>query len=169
MRFRGTFFCYNIAISIDPNYVGAIENRSNALGRQGKFEESIKSFDTMSIESPLAFISFLQKGRTFQENHRLAEAIGCFEKCMSIESNSSKFMDIFINALEGKYQCLMQMSLIEEALVAIDKLIILEENLDKSIETRESQLADSYLKKVDIYVLLNKPYEQAIELFNKAI
>ena len=53
-------------------------------------------------------------------------------------------MDIFINALEGKYQCLMQMSRIEEFLFVIDKLINLEENLDESIETSESQLADSY-------------------------
>ena len=164
--FRRAVICYNIALSIDPKYESAISLRSSALRRLGNFEECIKSFNQLSLDSPLAYFNLLDKGHVYRENKHFVEAIECFDLCMSLNTRYScyKTVDVIKRALEGKFVCLIDLCRNEDAIVVVDKLIDLHE---KHAEY-ESELCDNYYNKGSLFSAL-KSYDQTIYWFNKAM
>lgn len=155
---KRALICFNIAISIDPKCQEAIHNRAKVLIEQGKFDESIESFNKLSLDHESAELFLVNKGRTYDENNRLAEALECNEKCISIGKIDS---DCFRDALLSKATILTKFKRHTEAINTYDKLISMK-------RCNEAQLVNAhYLKGKNYYFL--KKYDLAVDSYKKAM
>ena len=78
--FKRSIICFNLALSIDPNFADAINNRSAAQNKLGMLEESVNGFNrivsnqSQSINQTYHYFVY-NKARTLFKNKRFNEAI----------------------------------------------------------------------------------------------
>jgi len=154
---KRAIICFNIAISIDPANIRAINNRSSAQNELGMFDESAKGFNQIeSLKNNHKEIyqkSLNIQGSTLGSLKRYDEAIDCFNKSIAFKQNTVDN----INALTLKADTLFKIEKYDEALLIFNELNEKDQN-NKSL----------YHRRGFIY-LLKKEFELALKLYRKSI
>lgn len=161
---KRAIICYDVALSIDPNCQRTILNRedalfnhANALELHGNLEESVECFEKLLLKYGSAQKFYINKAETFKQTERFADAIACYDKCISFGKNTAEY----IKAHLEKVSILIEFKRYREAITTCDKLINL-----KNISKKE--LMNAHEEKGNSYFLLKK-YAQAAESFKKEI
>lgn len=151
--FKKAIQSFNRAIEINPNCLGAINDRAAALFRLGKFDESIKSLGKLSMEHESSQILLNNKALTFLEHQRFKEAMDCFDKCIAIKKGTKEY----VQALAGKANTFFMTKRYKEALPLYEKVLAIDPKNKESLSQKGNTLLA--LEKV----------EQALEIFKKAM
>jgi len=148
---------FNLALSIDSENLGAINNRSVAQHELGMFDESFKGYNQIASNKNHeneAYQYFLnEKGSHLLKNNRFSEAIDEFNKAIAFKKDTADY----IKALDGKAEALFKTEKYDEALIIYDQLIKKDQNNKRF-----------YHSKGNIYVL-KRDFELALKSYKKAI
>lgn len=118
--FSRAIICFNIAITIDKNYSAAIVNRANTLSEMGQVEESIKSYNQVSIDHDVSQFYLNNTASSLLKNSRKIEAIEHLDKSIALKKNTKEYYQ----ALEIKAEILLQTEKYNDALSIVDQLKI---------------------------------------------
>jgi tetratricopeptide (TPR) repeat protein len=130
--------------------------RGIELGKSGKYEEAIESFQEEIKQNPLSIETYNESGKAFYKLGDYFNAIECFDKSIYIEHNNPV-------ALIGKGDALCGLTKNDEANECYKKAI---ECYDKDIRTNRNN-ARAYNDKGLVLLKLNKHYD-AMTCFNTA-
>jgi tetratricopeptide (TPR) repeat protein len=76
--------CFDEALRMDPNNVGALENKARSLERLDDLENALLFADKALAISPFSFSALNTKGIVFYEKKRFDDAINNFDKAIKI-------------------------------------------------------------------------------------
>ncbi|MFA5008293.1 MAG: serine/threonine-protein kinase [Candidatus Omnitrophota bacterium] len=134
--------CYDRAIKIDPNYLGAYWCKGDALLNLGKSSEAISSYDR-EIEMRTQYVPKALWGKMLAliQLDRHEEALACYDslfnkaikKAVGINFNKEDKFIVLANFLSGQNKC-------NEALKCINEALRLNPNLSEAQKSRDAIL-----------------------------
>jgi len=76
---------FNKAISLDPTYVQAYNNKANLLRKMGRLKEAVKTSDKLINFVPPNPQSFYNRGNILQDLHRFKESVDCYRRALELK------------------------------------------------------------------------------------
>jgi tetratricopeptide (TPR) repeat protein len=72
---------FDAALAIDPNDIGALQNRANALAELGAFEEALAPCDSLLAKEPRHADALNTRGVVLTKLRRFPEALASYWRC----------------------------------------------------------------------------------------
>ncbi len=83
-RFDDALKCYDKALSLEPNYTIAINQKAGVLREQGKYPEALKAYDqALSLDSEMSKL-YNNKGNVYKSLQRYEEAVENYNQAIKI-------------------------------------------------------------------------------------
>ncbi|MEG4033506.1 tetratricopeptide repeat protein, partial [Microcoleus sp. S36b_A4] len=127
--------CYDKALEIKPDFHEAWNNRGNALGNLGRWEEARSSYDKALKIKPDSYEVWNNRGIALSNLGRLEEAIASFDKALQIKPDSYE-------AWYNRGLALDNLGRLEEAITCYDKALEIKPDLHEAWNNRGTALGN---------------------------
>jgi len=76
---------FNKAISLDPNYFQAFNNKANLLRQMGRLEEAVRASNRVINFVPPNPQGFYNRGNILQDLHRFRDSVECYRRALELK------------------------------------------------------------------------------------
>ena len=159
LRFSDSLISYERAITLAPNMVSAIHNRSVVLSDLKRFNEALTGFDLALHLSPYLVESHNGRGIALSGLKRDLEALDCYQKAINIKTD-------YAEAYSNRGASLERLNRLEEAIADYRHAIHLSPDFFEAYSNLGSALLMSYrleegLASIDKSIGINPKYAKA--------
>ena len=113
--------CYDKVLAIDPNHIGALNNKGLSLSNLGKYKKAIEYYDKVLNIDKNNLDTLNNKGLSLAKLGKYTEAIEYYDKVLAIDPNH-------IGALNNKGNTLASLERNTEAIDCYDKVLKIDPN-----------------------------------------
>ena len=116
-KFEESISYFDKILEIDPNHVGALNNKAVALDKLGKFEEAISLYDKLIEINPNDVNVLYNIGAILYSNEKSYEAISYLAKAVEIEPNNDNAKNLLSDAVNSSTTKFKKIESVFEVLV----------------------------------------------------
>jgi tetratricopeptide (TPR) repeat protein len=134
LHFDEAVKCFEKAITIEPDFATAYNNKGNAMYRLQDYQSALSWYDKAIVLEPSFTSAHNNRGCTLFKLECYDNAIAAYDKAISCDSN-------FAPAYKNKGHALKQLGRLKETISCLDKAIELKHNVELSLSDKGNVLS----------------------------